>query len=194
MKDVSSQLMNHLNTARNFVSCDLYELKLVSGNTYYYTNADRDITHDGITYRHNALLVKRQQTKINDRVVVDTMTVTISANSKDTIEGKPLLLAAHDGTLDFAKLHLSRCFFRESTVLGAIGLFGGNVEVKKCGGLSLELTIKAKTQGLSQEFPVRKYYPQGTYSTTTSGSISAGTSDDDSCLIAPFVPLKEVLL
>ncbi len=193
MKDVAFQLADHLNTARNFVSCDLYELKLANGNTYYYTNADRDITHDGITYRHNALLVKRQQTKINDRVVVDTMTVTISANSRDTIEGKPLLLAAHDGTLDFAKLHLSRCFFRESTVLGAIGLFGGNVEVKKCGGLGLELTVKAKTQGLSQEFPVRKYYPQGTYS-TVNGSISAGANDDDSCLIAPFVPLKEVLL
>lgn len=193
MKDVSFLLADHLNTARNFVSCDLYELTLASGNTYHYTNADRDITYDGITYRHNALLVKRQQTKINDRVVVDTMTVTISANSKDTIEGKPILLAAHDGTLDFAKLHLSRCFFRESTVHGAIGLFGGNVEVKKCGGLGLELTVKAKTQGLSQEFPVRKYYPQGTYS-TANGSISAGTSDDDSCLIAPFVPLKEVLL
>ncbi len=194
MKNVAFQLADHLNTARNFVSCDLYALRLANSNTYYYTNADRDITHEGITYKHNALLVKRQQTKVNDRVVVDTMTVTISANSKDTIEGKPILLAAHDGTLDFAKLHLARCFFRDSEVLGAIGLFGGNVEVKKCGGLNLELTVKAKTQGLSQEFPVRKYYPQGTYSTTTSGSISAGTSDDDSCLIAPFVPLKEVLL
>lgn len=193
MKNVAFQLADHLNTARNFVSCDLYELRLANGNTYYYTNADRDITYDSITYRHNALLVKRQQTKINDRVVVDTMTVTISATGKDTIEGKPILLAAHDGTLDFAKLHLARCFFRDSEVLGAIGLFGGNVEVKKCGGLGLELTVKAKTQGLAQEFPVRKYYPQGTYS-TANGSISAGTSDDDSCLIAPFVPLKEVLL
>lgn len=193
MKAVAVQLEDHLHTAKNFVSCDLYVLKLASGNTYYYTNADRDIEYDGVTYRHNVLLIKRQQTKINDRVVVDTMTVTIHANSKDMIEGKSLLQAAHDGTLDFAKLHLSRCFFRESAVLGVIGLFGGNVEVKKCGGLGLELTVKAKTQGLAQEFPVRKYYPQGTYS-AANGSISAGSDDDDSCLIAPFVPLKEVLL
>lgn len=193
MKDVADQLADHLNTAKNFVSCDLYVLTLANGNRYYYTNADRDITYDGNRYRHDALLIKRQQTKVNDRVVVDTMAVTIGANSKDMIEGKSVLLAAHDGTLDFARLHLSRCFFYEATVLGAIGLFGGNVEVKKCGGLGLELTVKAKTQGLSQEFPVRKYYPQGTYS-TVNGSISAGTDDDDSCLIAPFVPLKEVLL
>lgn len=59
MKDVAFQLADHLNTAKNFVSCDLYTLKVNNGNTYYYTNADQDIVYDGVTYRHNALLIKR---------------------------------------------------------------------------------------------------------------------------------------
>ena len=193
MKTVSSDLENYLNRTKNFQSCDLYELQLANGNTYYYCNTNIDVTYNGNIYKHNALLLERQNTKLNDRVVVDTMTVKISANSKDTIEGKPVLLAAHDGNFDLAKLYLRRCFFAGTQVQGVIGLFAGNVEVKKCGGLGLELTVKAKTQGLAQEFPVRKYYPQGTYS-TTNGSVTASGTDDERCIITPFVPQKEALI
>ena len=193
MKTVTSKLESHLNTEKNFVSCDLYELQLASGNTYYYTDCDMDITWNGNTYLHNALLINRQQTKINDRVVVDTMAITISANSTDLVDGKPVLLAAHDGLLDRARLFLRRCFFKDGVVLGAVELFGGIAEVKKCGGIGLELTVKAKTQGLAQEFPLRKYYPQGTYS-TTDGVITSDDETNDYVLIAPFVPLKEVLI
>lgn len=193
MKSVTALLESHLNTKKNFVSCDLYELQLANGNKYYYTNCDQDITFEGNTYLHNALLIKRQQTKINDRVVVDTMAVTISADSKDKIEGKPILLAAHDGVLDRAKLFLKRCFFENGTAIGAIELFGGIAEVKRCGGIGLELTVKAKTQGLAQEFPIRRYYPQGTYS-TSDGVITSDDETNDYVLITPYVPLKEVLI
>jgi hypothetical protein len=193
MKTVTSKLESYLNTKKHFVSCDLYELQLANGNTYYYADCDQDIVFGGNTYLHNALLIKRQQTKINDRVVVDTMTITISANSRDLINGKPILLAAHDGLLDRARLFLRRCFFEGGTVLDAVELFGGIAEVKKCGGIGLELTVKAKTQGLAQEFPLRRYYPQGTYS-TTDGVITSDDETNDYVLIAPFVPLKEVLI
>jgi hypothetical protein len=114
-------------------------------------------------------------------------------DSFDKVEGKPVLLAAHDGEFDLAKLYLRRCFFTGTTVQGVIDLFAGNVEVKRCGGLGLELTVKAKTQGLSQEFPTRKFYPQGTF-TTTNGTIKENGENDNYCVITPFVPLKEVLL
>ena len=193
MKSVATTLGTHLNTKKNFVSCDLYELQLANGNKYFYTNCDQDITYEGNVYLHNALLIKRQQTKINDRVVVDTMAVTISADSRDKIEGKPILLAAHDGVLDRAKLFLKRCFLENGNAIGAIDLFGGIAEVKRCGGIGLELTVKAKTQGLAQEFPIRRYYPQGTYS-TSNGVITSDDETNDYALITPYVPLKEVLI
>ena len=126
------------------------------------------------------------------------MTVTVNAGEENLIDGIPVMRAAHTGRLDFAKLYLRRCFFRVTdslaiSAIGAIGLFGGNVEVKYCGGNELQLTVKAKTQGLSQEFPRRKYYPQGAY-TTTNGTVTSSGTTDNSCLIAPFVPRKEVLL
>ena len=76
MKSVTATLSNYLNNTINIVSCDLYELQLANGNTYYYCDTDMDISYNGNIYKHNALLLERQNTKLNDRVVVDTMTVT----------------------------------------------------------------------------------------------------------------------
>lgn len=194
MKTVTKDLETYLNTAKNMTSCDLYELRLFNGNTYYYADTDMDIVYDGHVYQHNALLIKRNQIKLNSSVVVDTMTVTIYANTKDTIEGKSILQAAHDGTMDRANLQLRRCFFRGQTIVGCISLFGGTTEVKSAGGIGLQLTVKAKTQGLNMSFPIRKYYPQGTYSTDDTSQVISSKETDSTCVIAPFVPRKEALI
>lgn len=194
MKTVSNNLSAYLNSEKNMISCDLFMLQLANGSKYYFTNADKNIAYDGKIYRHDQLLIKRQQVKLYDTVVVDTMAITIYADSTANIGNKGIKVAAHDGTLDRAQMLVLRAFFdSNNTILDAMGIFCGNVEVKQCGGLTLELTIKAQTQGLSQEFPRRKYYPQGAYS-TVNGTVSSSNANTDSCLIAPFVPLKEVLL
>ena len=204
MKTVSAALETHLNTEKNFTSCDLFELVLANGNAYRYADTDCDITWDGKIYKHDALLIKRQQIKLQSQVTVDTLGVTIYTDkdhAADKIESLPIMAVAHSGTLDGAKLYLKRAFFRTNTsglptatAIGVISLFGGDVEIKSSGGIKLDLTVKAKTQGLSQEFPRRKYYPQGAYSTNASGKITASTTTDDTSLIAPFVPRREVLL
>ena len=113
MKQVNSSLETHLNTAKNLMSCDLYDLVLFNGNRYRWADTDKDIVYNGQVYEHDALLIKRQQVKLNDRVVVDSMSVTINANKTDMLENKPLFQAAHDGNLDRAKLYLKRCLFRD---------------------------------------------------------------------------------
>ena len=194
MKEVGDGLANYLNTVRSLISCDLYALVLSNGHTYYYADTDQDVTYNGNTYLHNAILISREQVKINSQVVVDTMTVKIHASATDMIEGVPFLQAAHDGVLDSAWLYLRRGFFTApSTIVGVLDLFGGIVTVKQCGGIGLQLSVKAKTQGLSQEFPIRRYYPQGSYSTSGS-SVTASDDDDSACVIAPYVPLRETLL
>ena len=194
MKAVSDALSEYLNSKKEMVVCDLYKLKLFNGDEYYYTNADRDVTYNGHTYLHDALLLKREQTKVNNVISVDSMTVSIYATVEDKLGDKPIFLAAHDGTLDRATLSLSRAFFDEDgNITGAIDLFSGITEVKSCGGLLMKLTVKSKVQGLSQEFPRRRFYPQGTYS-TSGGKVSSSTEEDSASVIAPYVPLKEVLL
>lgn len=194
MKSVTDKLSDYLNAQKEMVSCDLYVLTLYDGSVYYYTNSDHDISWNGHTYFHNALLLKRQQTKLNNVISVDSMTISIYATVDDTLGGKPIFLAAHDGALDRATLALSRCFFDlDGSIMGVVDLFSGMTEVKSCGGLCMQLTVKSKVQGMSQEFPRRRFYPQGTYA-SSGGKVSSSTEEDSASVIAPFVPLKEVLL
>lgn len=194
MKSVTDALASYLNTEKEMNVCDLYTLTLYDGTAYYYTDADKDITYNGHTYLHDALLLKREQTKINNVISADSMTVSIYATVDDKLGDKPIFLAAHDGALDRATLALSRCFFdADGNTIGAVDLFSGITEVKSCGGLLMKLTVKSKVQGLSQEFPRRRFYPQGTYS-TSGGKVSSSTDEDSASVVAPFVPLKEVLL
>ena len=194
MKAVSGDLSGYLNRKKEMVVCDLYKLKLFNGDEYYYTNADQDVTYRCHIYIHDALILKREQTKINNVISVDSMTVSIYATVDDKLGDKPIFLAAHDGTLDRATLSLSRAFFDEdSNIMGTVDLFSGITEVKSCGGLLMQLTVKFKVQGLSQEFPRRRFYPQGTYS-ISGGKVSSSTEEDSASVIVPYVPLKEVLL
>ncbi len=192
MKSVTNALQTYLNTQKRLVACDLYTLTLANGNVYRYADFDTDVIWDGYTYIHDSLVIKRQQTKLNPQVNVDTMTFNIYSNDSDMIESTRVNLAAHSGILDKATIALRRCFFSGTTALGVIDLFTGVVEVKQCGGLNLQLTAKAKTSGLNMEFPLRKYYPQGSFE-TVNNTITSST-DETACVITPYIPLREVLL
>lgn len=193
MKTVGEALSKYLNTERHITSCDLYELAMHNGHSYYYADIDRDISFGGALYLHNALILQRQQIKMDSSIVVDSMTVTAYMDRSDQVEAEMFMKAAHSGVLDKSKLYLRRCFFNEGNVVGVISL-GGNVEVKSAGGIKMQLTVKAKTQGLNMPFPIRKYYPQGSYTTNADSNVISETQDETTCLIAPYVPLKETLL
>lgn len=193
MKTLTADLKTYLETEKHITSCDLYELRLYSGKSYHWADTDQDIQWNGKTWKHNQLLIKRAQVKLHADIAVDTLTVTIYANKGDVIESMPILKAAHTGVFDRSMLHLYRCYFRDRAVIGAVSLFGGSVEVEKAGGITVSLKVKAKTQGLNIQFPLRKYYPQGSYTTGENGIISS-TDSTSSALIAPFVPRKEVLI
>ncbi len=175
MKNVSTALAAHLHKVREIQSCDLYELTLLNGSRYYYTDTDIDVEVNGHIYRcpknHGSPILKRTQTKTYGEVTVDTLTVTIYADKNDCIGDTPFFKACHDGILDRASLSMSR----------------------SCGGLMMKLTVKSKVQGLSQEFPRRRFYPQGTYA-SSGGQVTSSSTEDSASVIAPFVPLKEVLL
>ncbi len=194
MKEVTRDLSDYLMSVKNITSCNLYDLKYATGEVERFTDADIDLVFDGNTYFHNRLLFAAEQIKINSTVVVDSMTVTITAGKEDTLRYKQALKQANDGILDRASLKLRRAFFRNTAVVGTIPLFSGNVEVKSAGGLSLKLTIKANTQGLNVDFPVRKYYPQGLYTVNSETRVISSSDTDKSALIAPFIPRKEILL
>lgn len=194
MKNTTNEVLEYLSTSKNLLVCDIYTLTLKNGNVYRFADFDTDVDYGGFTYSHTLMgLPKRQQIKLQSQVTVDSMTVEIYNGADDLIENMQLNKAAHDGILDRAMLSLSRCYFNNQTVLGAVQLFSGMVEIKQCGGLSLQITAKAKTQGLNMEFPLRRYYPQGVY-INDNNTVRSSSDNTETCMITPFIPLREVLM
>lgn len=176
------------------MSCDLYRLVLLNGTEYRYADTDKDVIYNSKTYKHDSLVMTRKQIEQDSEVSVDSLTVDVYADSADLVSSKPFIKSAHDGVLDRARLYLTRAFFdRNGVIIGTIDLFGGNVEVKKAGGIHVELEVKSDTQGLNMDFPIRKYYPRGQY-VVSNDTIISSTDTDKTTLVAPFIPLKEVLL
>ncbi len=193
MKQATDDLIKLLKEAPNIEGCDLYELKLANGRQFFWTDTDKDVVVGDRLYSHDSVIAQRDQVQIHSSVMVDTLNVTLYVGENDVIETQTVIQAAHEGRLDRSILTLTRCFFQGERVAGTIQLFTGNVEVQEAGGLAIKLTVKAKTQGLNMGFPVRHYYPQGTYQ-ETNNTVVADAQSNSACLIAPHIPRREVLL
>lgn len=165
MKEVNEVLRNHLNNDKYFMSCDLYELRLRSGVTYYWADSDADVSYNGQIYKCDGPIIVRDKIATNSTVSVDKMTVSISTNEQDKIGGVPIMAVAHNGGFDGAQMTLKRAFFDDNyTIIGAVGLFTGLCEVTQGGGLTLKLNVKSIVQKLNIEYPNRRYYPQCPFS------------------------------
>lgn len=165
MKEVGQILSNHLSTSQSFLSCDLYELKLKSGISYYWADTDADVNYGGHTYKGDGPIITREKISTNSTVSVDKLSVTITANQNDMIGGVPVLEVAHNGGLDDATLDLRRAFFDDNgKVIDCIDLFHGICEVTQGGGFILKISSKSVVQKLNIEYPNRRYYPQCPYS------------------------------
>ena len=194
MKEITKSLETYLSTERNLMSCDLYRLVLRNSTEYRYADTDKGVTYNGKIYKHDSLIMTRKQIEQTSEVSVDSLTVAVYTDADDLVSSKPFIKSAHDGVLDRARLYLTRAFFDcNGVIIGTIDLFGGNVEVKKAGGIHIELEVKSDTQGLNMDFPIRKYYPRGQY-VVSDDTIISSTDTDKTTLVAPFIPLKEVLL
>lgn len=162
MKSVSNELKAFLDTAKTFHVCDLYELTLQSGVVYRYADYDLPVLlPDGRLFASsNRPVFKRGKLKINSKIEVDKLTVTLYIGTEDRIGGVPMMRVAHSGGLDESRLTLSRCFMREpGDVVGIVEMFGGYVEIKSGGGLELQLEVKSAVRWLNVDFPMQKYYP-----------------------------------
>lgn len=162
MKNVSAELKHFLDTSKIFHVCDLYELILQSGAVYRYADYGLPVLLDDgrLFASSNRPVFKRGKLKMNSRIEVDKLAVTLYIGGEDKIGGVPIMRVAHSGGMDGSHLTLSRCFMRSPCeVVGVVELFGGYVEIKSGGGLELQLEIKSAVRWLNVDFPLQKYYP-----------------------------------
>lgn len=193
MKTVSQAIQEYLNIKKNFQCCDLYQLVLSNGSTYYIADYDKDVTVSGRTWTRR-MIIKRGQVKTAGEPNVDTMSITIACDRNDVFDNVPFLQACHNGLLSGGILTVYRAFFDDGgQCIGHYAVFSGKTEVTGAGGLKAQLNVKAETQGLSQQVPLRIFAPQSAYKKDSDGDIVVSESDTVTMLI-PLKPSNNVLL
>lgn len=196
MKNCTLDLARQLNEENEFICCDLFTLTLPNGNVNRMADFDKDVSFGGRLYKADKFIVSREQTKTAGAPSVETLSVTLNTDRShsDTLDGKYMLQAVHDGTLDDAYLALSRAYMDAETgaVLGVLPLFNGRCEIASCGGISSKLNVKSETVGLNASVPLRTFAPQNVYQ-EEDGVVSTASKDTYTCMI-PLKPSKNVLV
>lgn len=87
MKNVSAELKTFLDTSKTFHVCDLYELILQSGAVYRYADYGLPVLLDDgrLFASSNRPVFKRGKLKMNSRIEVDKLAVTLYIGGEDKI-------------------------------------------------------------------------------------------------------------
>lgn len=160
MKQISPALREHLETGGPFLMTDLYTITLVSGLVFRWADYDTPISHDGWTFSSTGPILRRSKTRCVIGVEVDTLDISICPRPADTVDGLPMLAAAHSGSFDGATIKLERAFLTHpATVIGAIILFVGRAADLTISRTELQMRVNSPTEALNCKLPRNIYDP-----------------------------------
>lgn len=145
MKAASPALATLLDSGADLQMADLWTLTLSGGVTVHWSGADIPLVANGIPY---ALGPAIDRGSVSEKIgfEVGTLTMTITANADDLINGTPIIPFIAGRGLDGANVRLERAFLPDwgSPVTGTLLRFAGRVtSVGAIAGSSVELTISS---------------------------------------------------
>lgn len=192
MKRIDPRIADLLNSEAAYENCDLYTLRLATGEVYRFADYDTDLTIDQKVYVHGKLRFKRGQLKLQGAPSVDSLTVSIYCTLDDTLSEESFMKLCHAGMLDNSVRTLSKAYFDKEVCIGAVDVFSGICEVESAGGICVQLKVKSVIQGLAALIPVRMFAAQAAYS-NQNGVVTVSENDIVSMVI-PLKPSGNVLL
>lgn len=173
MKNISTALLNLLNTSNVFLMCDLYTITPVAGMgpVLTYSSADTPLTYNipaqtvagGLPYNPiGGMRLKRGTMRTVVGMQVDKIDVTLFPTINDTINGNPVAFEVMNGTLDGAWVSIDRAFlttWQSAGIVGTINLFAGRVSDCSIGRTAVTMTVKSPVELLDINFPRNVYQP-----------------------------------
>lgn len=162
MKTATQPLIDFLATGGPFLIADLYTFTLVGGFVVRYTGADIDLTVGGYPFSSNGPLFERSRSQQTIGMEVQTMDMTVVADSTHLLNGTPWLQAVRQGGLDGAYVKVERLVTDDwaSTSRGAYWVFGGRVaEITRVGRMLADFTVKSRIEELNKTFPPEQFQP-----------------------------------
>ncbi len=159
MKAASAPLVALLDSGADFQMADLWTLTLSGGNVVRWSGADVPIVADGNLY---ALGPAIDRSAISEKIgfEVGTLTMTITADADDLINGIPIIPFIAGRGLDGATVRLDRAFLPDwsSAVAGTLLRFAGRVtSVGEIGGSSVQVTVSSWMILLNVNMPPNLY-------------------------------------
>jgi uncharacterized phage protein (TIGR02218 family) len=170
MKSVSAALITLL-AGNQFIFADLYTITTITGGVFRYTNADIDLTVSGNAFLSTGPRIKRGQTRTIVGLEVDTLELTLYADTTNLIGGVPILQALQNGALDGAYVKLERVFMATwgDTSAGTIILFTGRVSEAQFSRTEANVKIKSDLELLNVQMPRNLYQPSCLHTLFDSG-------------------------
>jgi len=177
MKDASPEVIAYLNQNNKFYLCDLYEITLADGTVFRYADYDRPIVWNGHTWLCTGPVFERGKTSMSGKITVDSLSVTVTTDANDKIDGVTWMNLAHNGGFRGATLKLYRCIMSSpGIVVGAMLWFPGPISVGQGGGMEMGWNVKSRMSKANIDYPFRLYYPTCPYVLYGDG---CGLSRDD---------------
>lgn len=149
-----------LNSSTQCYMADLYTITLSGGAQLRYTSADAPVTVNGTTFGLGPGL-QRGKTKVSLGIAVDTLSLTVAADSGVTVNGVAMLPFLAGGGLDAASLRLERAFARApgAAWVGTVGLFSGRVTDVQTSRSGASVTVSSESELLNVMVPRNVYQP-----------------------------------
>ncbi|WP_404711735.1 DUF2163 domain-containing protein [Sphingomonas sp. MMS24-J13] len=159
MKAASPALATLLDSGADFQMADLWTLTLSGGAVVRWSGADIPLVANGNTYMLGPA-IDRGSIAEKIGLEVGTLTMTITANADDRINGTPIIPFIAGRGLDGANVRLERAFLPDwsSAVTGTLLRFAGRVtSVGEIAGSSVELTVSSWMILLNVNMPPNLY-------------------------------------
>lgn len=153
MKSASAALIEHLNTTDKFLTCDLYEITLKTGQIVRACTADCGVNY-GNDYSPYDLIIERSKIKLKRGLAVDNLSLTITPRSGATVAGVSWMTAAISGLLDGASVLVRRAYLSEwPNIIGAVHLFAGTIGDIEPDGFEIRASVENEFAALNTKIP-----------------------------------------
>src|SRR6185295_7332134 len=166
-KPIAPRLKTALLVNRQWAVNDIYAFTLPTGSVLRYTDADQDLTVNGVLYSSGMQIGPYVDTTGNRSratwklgIETDTMMLDIVPNQA-SIAGIAFLVACQQGAFDGAEFKRSRIFMPTfgDTRRGPVPIFVGRVAEVDVGRSKAVFNINSHMELLDQQFPRNLYQP-----------------------------------
>lgn len=153
MRAATQQLMALL-MGNEVQRCDLYTLRLKTGQEYRYTNADVAIVVRGNTYQHDGPDISGSRMRLVRGLEVDRQRLTVTIKPEHQIAGVPWLTAVRSGALDGAEVVIEKAFMRAWTdTPQTLEWFRGEVAEVRNTDQQVTLTVESDAAKFDRPLP-----------------------------------------